>query len=211
MKKSIKIWLIVLASLLGLGLVFCMVGAVMGGRLYNAARLMVYGPWGRHIETVVNSDQSDYSYWPSWWDHDYPYYEDFEDYRKEQSQYWQERRDEWRDKAEQERDRWERDWDWDRSDNHYRGEHCHGGYRTAQFTAAVRGANRGSCHTGRYGYGMNGCGGRHWQNSRRWENGGHCSRNSWYRSESFRNGAYENGSSWSAPRFQMNTGSGLVY
>lgn len=118
MKKSIKIWLIVLASLLGLGLVFCMVGAVMGGRLYNAARLMVYGPWGRHIETVVNSDQSDYSYWPSWWDHDYPYYEDFEDYRKEQSQYWQERRDEWRDKAEQERDRWERDWDWDRSDNH---------------------------------------------------------------------------------------------
>lgn len=203
MKKSIKIWLIVLCSLLGLGLVFCIVGAVMGGRLYNAARLMAYGPWGRHIETVVNSDQWDHFYRPYWWDHDY---DDFDDYRKEQAQYWKDRRDEWREEAREEAERWDRDWDWgwDRRGNHGSGEHCRSGYRTARFASSARNENRSSCYAGNSG--LSGCGSRHW------ENGGHCSRNSRYSSERCAGGWCENESScWNTPRFQVNTGNGLVY
>lgn len=215
MKKSIKIWLIILCSLLGLGFVFSVVGAVMGGRLYNAARLV----WGSRIENIVKYSQmkGDY-YWRGWWDHDYPDYDDFKNYREEQAQYWQdqseywkEHRDEWREDA---KDRWEREWD--RYGEHNRGEHCRSNYRPAQFTTNARRENRNSCHTNRYGAGS--CGGRNWQNSQRWENGGHCGqesclRDGWCEDGScLQNGLCENGSSCrNVPRFQVNTGNGLVY
>ncbi len=98
MKRSIKIWLILLSVLVVLGLCLSIGGLALGGRMADAGRLTGFGPW-RWERALIAAHIRDRDYEDEW-----------EDYRRQQREYWRDQRDEWRDEAREELDRWSGDW-----------------------------------------------------------------------------------------------------
>ena len=115
MKKNIKIWLIVLAVLAGLSLVFTVLGCVLGGNLALASRILHYGP--------------ESAYWAA----RYAPFCDWDDWSEDRwDRHWRNWEHEW-DRRE---DKWEREWEnrWE-SGNYSHSQDHHNPYRSGSSCA----------------------------------------------------------------------------
>lgn len=90
MKKPIKIWLIVLAVLAGLSLVFTVLGCALGGSLTWASRILHYGPVSAYWEAQHAPFYDSDDWWEARWD-----------------RHWKNWEHEWNCQE----DKWERDWE----------------------------------------------------------------------------------------------------